>query len=184
MQKEEAGEWRTPSVLKTNIKAMSISVKWCRLRDNFSDVRGEIQMDAYLSPLDACTLSGFSECVCAAFPPHLLHSPQSHPLHQAPISCLMKGSPLLRISSRVSKGDKGGCWSNIQTNRQRQKHTFVARRLALISWLCQEPKREASPSLWTGAFQMRFGSLLFSHSQSNGDLCVQITASFAILLHK
>lgn len=45
----------------------------------------------------------------------------------------MKGSPLLHISSRVRQGDKGGCWSNTQTNRQWQKHTFVARRLALIS---------------------------------------------------
>lgn len=92
---------------------------------------------------------------------HLLHSPQSHPLHQAPSSCLVKGSPLLHISSRVRQGDKGGCWSNTQTNSQWQKHTFVAQRLALISWLCQEPKREASLSLWTGACQ-RFLSL--SHS--------------------
>lgn len=45
----------------------------------------------------------------------------------------MKGSPLLHISSTVSQGDKGGCWSNTKTNRQWQKHTFIAQRLALIS---------------------------------------------------
>lgn len=114
-------------------------------------------------------LSGFQECVWCVCKVsfHLLHSPQSHPLHQAPISCLMKGSPLLHISSRVRQGDKGGCWSNTQTNRQWQKHTFVAQRLALISWLCQEPKREASLSLWTGAFQRSFLSLSWRSMSTN-----------------
>lgn len=82
-----------------------------------------------------CAVSSFQESVwfVCKVSSHLLHSPQSHPSHQAPVSCLMKGSPLLHISSRVRQGDKGGCWSNTQTNRQWQKHTFVAQRLALIS---------------------------------------------------
>lgn len=86
---------------------------------------------------------------------HLFHSPQSHPSHQPLVSCLMKGSPLLNISSGVRQRDKGGCWSNTQTNRQWQKHTFVAQRLALISDSAKSQK-EANLSLWTKAVQMRY----------------------------
>lgn len=100
----------------------------------------------------------------------LRYPPQSPPLHQAPIPCLMKGSPLLHISSTARQGDKGDCWSNTQRNRQWQKHTFVARHLALISWLCQEPKREATQTVNT---------LYLSYDPS-----VQIAASFTTLLHK
>ena len=84
---------------------------------------------------------------------HLLHSPQSHPSHQAPISCLMKGSPLLHISSRVRLGDKGGCWSNTQTNRQWQKHTFVARRLALISDSAKSQRETRASAFELGLFR-------------------------------
>lgn len=93
---------------------------------------------------------------------HLLCSPQIYPLRQSLVSCLMKGSLLLHISSKVRPGDKGGCWSNRQTNRQWQKHTFVAQHLALISDSAKS-QREANPSLWTGAFQSRyFSALLWS----------------------
>lgn len=120
----------------------------------------------YLRTIHA--LSSFQESVwfVRKLSSHLLHSPQSHPSHQAYVSCLMKGSPLLHISSRVRQGDKGVCWSNTQTNRHWQKHTFVAQRLALISDSAKSQEREASLSLWTGAFQRRSLSLPFSLSLS------------------
>lgn len=106
---------------------------------------------------------------------HLFHSPQSHPSRQPLVSCLMKGSPLLDISSGVRQRDKGGCWSNTQTNRQWQKHTFVAQRLALISDSAKSQK-EANLSLWTKAVQMRYLSLSLMEIGT-------LHTSFAIMLH-
>lgn len=78
--------------------------------------------------------------------PHLFHSPQSNPLCQPLISCLVNRSLLLHISSRVRPKEKRGCWSNTHTNHQWQKHTFVAQHLALISD-CQGPKRSRAQTL-------------------------------------
>lgn len=96
--------------------------------------------------MHAVRFSGMCVIICKVSS-RLCYPPQSPPLHQAPIPCLMKGSPLLHISSTARQGDKGDCWSNTQRNRQWQEHTFVAQHLALISWLCQEPKREATQTV-------------------------------------
>lgn len=119
--------------------------------------------------MHAVRFSGMCVIICKVSS-RLRYPPQSPPFHQAPIPCLMKGSPLLHISSTARQGDKGDCWSNTQRNHQWQKHTFVARHLALISWLYQEPKGEATQTV-------------NPHSLSY-DPSVQIAASFTILLHK
>ena len=113
--------------------------------------------------------SGIRVILCL---PLLLHSPPSHPSHQAHDPCLMKGSPLLHISGRVRQGDKGGCWSNTDKSPLTETHICCST-FSFDLWLCREPRSEVSLSLWTGAFQRRSLALSLSLSLSYRDLCVR-----------